>query len=678
MMVKITDQILVPVVLLISLFALAIAPSPGNAQSGVLKQYSQALQKESEGDYLSAIFIYQDILKENRFFIDAKIGLARCYFETGNLTLSENTLKDALKQEKGNIDAINLLGRVYTSMKRYEEAEQQFNLALKIDHTGYEARYRLADLYRARGDYKRAVELYNELLKIYPQEAKTYIYLGIVYTEMGEIEKAGGFFRKAVSLDSHNPLTHLNLANHYYKMGVKYSLNAPADSDEYFNAALTEANTALTIEMNLPAAYEILSNVHFFRKNYGEAIPIYLKRLENSKNEYILLYELGFCYEMLEDREKAIDAYSRALLKRFDDEVIRFRLENLLLELYRTNLSNPQRIEYSNYQFSKGKFNLERNFFDKAYLHLKRAIMLDPLNAGKRLELAELFRMRKYYEQYLFELKNIIHDTLDVNTVDINDRIEIYKNRVDKNLASRWRVDQYEERETPRSFPKTRARVAVLDAFKSDYIREDFVHRRFSKTFAEMLGLTLTYHPKIEVVMGKEEVYSEKDALRQAQTLKADYYITGSIEERPDSLKVQARLLSGFNGVVKKEFITYYTGNDRILNTVVSLASQINQRIPLRGMIVRLEGNRALINLGRGHGVEKGMSFLIIQEGRLKINPETGEFEVDPEISLGELTITEVDEMISEGTYTIAGTYNRVNVYDSVVLREKELEDNKK
>jgi len=683
-----------PALILISVFLFLFPFQTTESENTILQQYSLALQKESQGNCLEAIFIYRDVLKKNKYFLEAKIGLARCYLKTGNLTLSEETLLDALKQDRKNVTVLTLLGRVYTSMKRYDEAEKFFLQAIDIEPARYETKYRLSDLYRAKGDYDRAIRLYTDILKVYPQEVQTYIYLGIVYTELGELNKAGGFYRKAVSLDAQNPLTHINLARHYYRMGVYNAVQDRQASDEFFDAAVYEANTALAIDSNLPEAHDILASVHFYKGEYAEAVKQYLLLPDYNKN-YLILYTLGFCKEALVDMEKAVEFYSQALAGRIDDEIVRFRLENILLWLYRQDLSQPERVRLSDHHFAKAQFYLDKNITNKAFIHYKRAIMLDPLNPEKRLAIAEFYRMKKFYEQYLYELKNIIHDTLDVDTVDIRDRIEIYQSRVRKNLAAHWGVDQYGLSENQAAaIPATKTRVVVLDAFHSDYIRENFLHKRLSLTLKDALSFVLSYYPKIEVIEHPPAVKSEKsseaasykeietpaEALQAAQSLNADYYIAGSIEETRDSLRVDSFLISGFNGKIVQEFTTYFTGNDRVFNTVISLADDINKSIPLYGMIVRLEGNRALINLGRAHGVQKDAVFHIFHQGGLRKNPETGEFEVDPEVSLGELTVTRADEMISEGEYTFKGLFNRVNVYDSVLFEgmKEELESAEK
>ena len=666
------------------------------AENEIIQRYRQGQQLEAQGRYTEAIFAYQDALQGNPFYIESKVGLARCYFEMGNLALSRETVRSALAQDPRNVDALILLGRVETAMKHFQEAEAALSRAREQEPARLEIRYRLGDLYRAQGKYRQAIGLYREILTVYPRDVKAHIYLGILHTELGELERAGGYYRKAVSLDSHDPLTHLNLARHYFRMGVNRAQEGVETGADYFEAGVSETRTAIAImeedaqaedslllRKEIAGAYELIGAIRFHQERYEEAIESFSRAVALHDEGYLIWYELGYSHEMLGRNADALNAYEKALNRRIDDEIVRFRLENLLLELYPRDLDNPAKLLHADSHFREGRFNLERNLFDKAFFHFKRAVMLDPVDPGKRLALADLYRIRRYYELYLHELKTIVHETLDVDTVDLNDRIEIYEARVRRNLAAQWRVRQYEEdAESPSYIPKTRSRIAVLNAFELDYIGGDFLHRRLSRTLVEMLNLVLNYYEKIEVLPRYEEVFTEtgalpelhndREALEEARRLGAQYYVTGDVVEREDSLKVHMEVHSAFNGMLLHELTTFYTGNERVFNTVTSLAAALNQFVPLRGMIVRMEGTRALINLGRAHGVEREMRFHILREGGLQVNPETGEYEYDDDEVLGELSITNVDEMIAEGTYTYAGLFNRVNVYDLVVLKPAE------
>ena len=709
------------IALLVALLLPVAGIHPTFAKDDIQVLFSKGLQKQNEGDWIAAIYVFQDVLSRNRYFIEAKIELARCYHETGNLAEARTLLEEALKQEKNNLRARNLLGRVYISMRKYQDAEGMFRSVLKMEPANIEAKYGLADLYRVKGDYKRAIGIYEEVLKLYPSEVRTYIHLGNCYAEMGELDRAGGFFRKAVSLDSQSLYTHLNLARYYYKMGVRYSPSgrgliasegpaAPIEvtlsdvaAQKFFDAALIEAGTAIEVEGTSIEPYHVAAAVHFFRKDYGKALEAYaaIRRLLEKRTSpaggdqagSLLLYETGFCSEMTGDLKGAETEYAAALAKRIDDEVTRFRLEKVRLTLHRESLSEPSRVEMSDVHYEKARFSFERNLMDKAAVQFTRAIQLDPLNEKKRQDLAEIFRIRGFYELYVFELSAILRDTLGVKSTDLEDKIDIYKSRTANSLASRWGVSQYFMEETagglsessgngagggvPGFFPRTRTRVAVFDAFSSNYITEDFLHRWLSKTFREMLSLQLAAgadrgapsYPKIEVLNIDDRIESREAAMKKALEAGADYYVTGSLVEGEDSLRVRAELLSGFNGKTVERFDAYYTGNDKIFNAVFSVAESINQALPLVGQIARLRGNdRALINMGMAHGIKKEMSFRIYRKGGLKKSPETGEYVEDPETSLGMLTVTAVDETVAEGTYTYNGIHNRVNVYDSVVL----------
>jgi tetratricopeptide (TPR) repeat protein len=654
---------------------LAVLPGfPGAfADSPLAEAYARGIQKEEAGDCISAIFLFQDALEENPYFLDAKIALARCFYKTGNPGESERLLREALVQEKNNVNAANLLGKVLISLKKYGEAENVLRKALETEPVNIDTRYGLADLYRAMGDYKKAVDIYEDILRMYPREAWTYVHLGTCYTEMGDLERAGGFFRKAVSLDSLNPWIHINLGWHYYRMGVKSAMSSSGDADRFFEGAAAEAGTALEIQPGMHEAYRILASIDFYNGRYARALESYAPLMAAGGETPLLLYEAGYCCEMSGDLQRAAELYGTALSHRIDDEITRFRLEQVELDLNAENLSDPKRLELAEYHALKARSYSRRNLSNKAILQYRRAVQLNPLDPDTRLELADLMRSRGFVEQYLHQLRDIVRDTLDVNTVDINDRIEIYEHRVSQNLASRWRVNQYGDEETsPRYVPKTGITVAVFDGFLADDIFENYRHKRLSLTLSEMLALALHSYEKVQSVEIFDRVESSREALKRSRALGVDYYVTGELEEREDSLRVRLDLLTGVSGKLYKSYETYFTGNDRVFQTVVTLAENLTADLPVRGLIARLEGDRALINIGAAQGVSRDMEFHIVREGGLRQNPQTGEYVVDPQVILGNLKITEVDERVAEGVYTYTGIHNRVNVYDSVVLKEPE------
>ena len=635
-------------------------------------RFSRALSLENASKYMEAIFEYKSLLQENPYFFDAKIGLARCYYKTGNFKDAESILLNALDQESKDITALNLLGKVYIALGRYENAEEIFNRALMISPSNIETWYGLAQLYRKNGQYKKAVELYQKLLKIYPNEFWTYIHLANSYMEMGEYERAGGFFRKAVSLNSQNPLGHLNLGYYYTKMGILKSKTRTGNPEKFFDAALYELETAKKLDKNIPEIYRAEADIYLFTARYENAIENLKKLLELTGRDPIVLNELAYCLEKTNRYEEAVPIYSEAIIKKPDDEIIRFRNEEVVLRLYRTSLSNPTRKKLAEHHGEKGKFFTNQSIFNRAMLHYRRAIQLDPLNPDYRLSLAEIYRLRGFKERYLFTLENIVKQTLDVNTTEINDLIEIYQSYVSKNVASRWRVSPYLEKPENESYiPKSKIKVLITNGFSLDYLNHSFVHWNLPESFSKILWYALIQYDKIDPILDERPVKTHQDAFRLAYEKKVDYYIMGKIIETGDSIEVYTDIFSANNGKLMKNIHTYFTGNNRIYSSALSIALSINDFVPLRGLLVRLRGDLGLINLGTAHGVEKDMEFDIIREGGIRVDPTTGEYTYSDDMILGKIKITNTDEMVSEGIITQQGLFNRINIGDTVILREE-------
>ena len=636
------------------------------SESPIIKLYNEGLKKEQSGEFYSALFTYKRVLQENPYFVDAIIGLGRVYYNLKDYPKSIKYLKKALDLDKNNVDALINLGRVYTETKNYGEAEKIFNRILKLEPSNTEARFGLANVYRLKKDYRAALEEYQYVLKVYPNRAIVYVFIGDVYVDMGKIIKAGSFYRNAVALDSHNPFFHVKLAEYYFKMGKLYSINDKTGSSDYIKAAINESETALEIDKNYADALRILGDIYFFKKDFAEALKYYTTLLNIERTDNILMYTIGLCYEMSGNMKSALKYYLNSLSLRRDDEITRYRLEEVALKLYKVDLKNKTRIELSDYHYSKARFFFNKNFLNKAFFQSKRSVQLDPLNPQKRLFFATIFKLQKYYERYLYELKNIIRDTLDVNTQDINDQIEILENLVSKGLAARWNVKQYLEDKSSRYYvPKSRAKIAVLNAFIP--VNGKYIHKSISKSFQEMMCDFLISSPKIEVINPPEEARTDDMALKVAQNSGADFYLTGEVEEENDSISIKVNLNSALNGETVKSYKTYITGNDRIFNSLFTISEDIEKSLPLFGMIVKIEGDRVLLNIGKRHGVKKDMEFVIIKNGEYNPAKNWDLDTIDKSSIIGKVKVTGVDELVSEGKYSYSGIFNRVNEYDTVV-----------
>jgi hypothetical protein len=72
------------------------------------------------------------------------------------------------------------------------------------------------------------------------------------------------------------------------------------------------------------------------------------------------------------------------------------------------------------------------------------------------------------------------------------------------------------------------------------------------------------------------------------------------------------------------------------------LAEAIKGEFPLEGFVVMVSGKRAMMDLGRVHGVEPGMKFSVFRKGEPVQHPITGKMLKGEDIKLGEIAVQSV------------------------------------
>lgn len=76
---------------------------------------------------------YKLILEKDGRNTRAKLGLANCYFKSGELSLSSVILEDILQKDKSNREALELICRVLVKERSYQHATEYYKTLLQID-----------------------------------------------------------------------------------------------------------------------------------------------------------------------------------------------------------------------------------------------------------------------------------------------------------------------------------------------------------------------------------------------------------------------------------------------------------------------------------------------------------------------------------------------------------------
>jgi hypothetical protein len=107
---------------------------------------------------------------------------------------------------------------------------------------------------------------------------------------------------------------------------------------------------------------------------------------------------------------------------------------------------------------------------------------------------------------------------------------------------------------------------------------------------------------------------------------------------------------SGFGNTILGEAV------NKAVTQVASALEQQAAKVPAKeikidGVIADVSGNTLVLSVGKRAGVNVGDRLTVIRTGREIKNPETGQVLRRMETTLGEITITEVDDVSSVGTY---------------------------
>ena len=241
-----------------------------------------------------------------------------------------------------------------------EEDEQQLLEAILEDPNDPGLRVSLASVYLEERRYDEAIAQYNEVLKADENRQDALIGLGLAYREKGDSDQALSAFNKLVEVTEGSEFAGVDRrleAVHYYLGEIYLERNEPAKAVEELQAALkiepTDADALYLLGNALQAQGEhdgaiavyavATSLVPDFREAYegmaaaaekqGDALVATYARamirlfsgdprtavrdLENvtgqSPENAAAYFGLGYGYEQLGDRDKAVAAYRQAI-----------------------------------------------------------------------------------------------------------------------------------------------------------------------------------------------------------------------------------------------------------------------------------------------------------------------------------------------------------------------------
>lgn len=634
----------------------------GQTQSSVARQaYQQGLGLYEDDFIVEGIRSFQEAIQANANYSEAYREIARGFFYLEEFDEARQYAQRALSLSPSDPQSLTLFGRILITLGETDQARQVFQQVLSRYPHNASARAGLGELSLAIGDVVSAESFYLQGLELAGTDEDRRVLLALAYiaSQRGRLQTAEEYVNRAVQNDSQNPRVQVYAAQFYLNQGE-------------VSQAQLHAQIALGLKSDYYPALQVLSQILVRQGNYQQAIEA-IERLDMNRIEQpsLLYYTKAIAQFNLDRGSEALRSLHVNLQANPEDEFSRLFAEKIALYEYESQMDHPARTELAQYHFQKASDFMQRNRFDAAEYHLSRGLTLSPFSEQGRSLRASLFRLRSEYARYVNELE-IMKDQLGMQTTEIDDRLEIYRDLLRDSVAVEWDVNQFSapRNTTSMTFFIVRDDSSVIHGESDLLIGQHVMDRLYGSNRIEFQVADGIDELRYEPI----QVESSAIAFEMARQAGSDYYILFSIEEGEDMIDITARLFLGRTGRQLERFRSLRSGVDRLREGVSDVSRQILDALPISATLLRRNFERGLINIGYIDGIDVGTSLIVLKSADIRLYTEDSSFEYSEGDVIGHAEVTAVDYLLSQVELDPSGFFDRMSQGDILIFPADEAE----
>jgi superkiller protein 3 len=322
-----------------------------------IKAYQQAIELDPKYAYpwngLADIYRAQGraegVVEAYQKAIEFEPNFAQPYHNLGQIYKDKGAYRQAItyyrqaieRHQRAQDKAVswNGLGNVYRTLQRYDQAIDSYQKSIELNPDEAWAYHNLAFVYKDLGTYQQAITLYQRAIKRFEDshhQAVSWNNLGNIYSILERSNDAIQAYLKAIVLDDSYALPWNSLGETYsrlnrpeqaidaYQQAIqrdpKYVLawNNLGDvyrSSERFEETIRAYKRAIELDPTFAWPYHSLGLIYEERGDFESAILYYQEAVERHKSgeqKAVLWDNIGGIYRVMDEGEKAIEAYRRA------------------------------------------------------------------------------------------------------------------------------------------------------------------------------------------------------------------------------------------------------------------------------------------------------------------------------------------------------------------------------
>ncbi len=625
------------------------------AYTDAVDYYEDGLIAQMDDDFFRAIELYKTSLDVNPNYLKPMIGLARCFYYVEQYDEALDHILIARAYDKNNSELKILEADIRISLGELSEAEELLTAVLEYEPNNLDARLSLAQLNLADGKRRNAALQFLETLRISPYNIHALLNLALLYEDLEEYEISETYLDLALANYTDDPVVYYTAGRYFYKL-------------KEYNSAIDNINTALTLRPSYNDAKQLLADIYIINGNAPAAIEL-LRELLTSKNDeevHNAWYSLGLAYKTMSNFEDSLWSFYQAFQLRIDDEVSRIVAENVALENLMETIS--WRKEYALYHFERGKRFERNNQLDKALPEYRRSLRLNPDSKDVRLAYAYVYRLLGFPIKYMMELL-VLTNYYQYTDTDILDDIEIFQTYLYDSIAEKWAnlINPFRNKDEIFDQYSIEKNTYSL-AFFTENSKNNMIHLKADNELTEYFKDLFFQYDNFEIadtIIGVEDF---NKAFSSARNADSDYFIILTFEESARTFSVKGDIYLTRSGAYLDYVRIFKTGNNRVSEALIRLSKRIIDLFPVKGTLIVREYDDGIVNLGRMQGITVDDRFLIIKNGRIKLDMDSILLEYDEQDILGEFVVTETDENLSLGILEPISFFDQINPGDELIL----------
>lgn len=289
---------------------------------------SDPTRKIVSHSYEDAIARYSEAISGDPEYVDAYLGRAQAYLDSGDPDSAIADLQTALELAPRKAELYAALAQAQVMTEDYDAAISTAQTALGLDPDNAQALNAAGLAYYYRGDLALAADAFMRAIEADPTQHQSYTNLGNTYFQMGSWHRAREQYEKALEL-----IPKPAIANTAFQRSYLYYLLARTyHNDQQYQREIEALNNALGLDaaylealMQLASAYAELNEFQAAEQALRNALSV----SPGPEQDAEIYVQMGRLYEREGRPYEAITAYGQALAAQSDNIEAREALKRL-------------------------------------------------------------------------------------------------------------------------------------------------------------------------------------------------------------------------------------------------------------------------------------------------------------------------------------------------------------